>query len=541
VPTAGSAAAGITGAGTGGSASVVSRTAIHLAPYTPEEWGTLASQAPDASDHAARLSTFQPFSERSPALRFTEIRKHGKARAGTLELPHGTVETPVFMPVGTQGSIKGVCAQQVARIPDVNIILGNTYHLGVRPGTDVVHRKGGLHSFMNWPKNLLTDSGGFQMVSLVELAEINEEGVRFKSPVDGSLLLLTPERSVQYQNEIGADILMALDDVCHSMTVGPRVEEAMERSVRWLDRCIAAHKKSDVQNLFGIIQGGLQAPLRLRCLEAMIKRDLPGYAIGGLAGGEDKEEFWRVVDLCTAHLPNDKPRYLMGVGYPVDLLVCVAMGVDMFDCVWPCRTARFGTAIVPDGLLKLNAQSYADDHRVICEGCPCDVCSKWRYPRSFLHQIAGKQPLGCHLLSIHNMGYMAWYMKKMRQSIIDGVFDAFVYENLLLNFPTRRLPAWVFDALAAQGFTFEDTPEGTFVRDAEARAAADVRTAPRERPEGMRDPEAARAAALALAQAAQPVDVALAALQGRGDGAGAATGVEHGQELATTEHKRKNA
>lgn len=355
----------------------------------------------------------------------------------------------------------------------------------------------------------------------------------------------------------------------------------MERSIRWLDRCIAAHKKPDVQNLFGIIQGGLQAPLRRRCLEEMIKRDLPGtshlkklfnktqclavliilhlnlffgksliylvkspylffippigYAIGGLAGGEDKEEFWRVVDLCATHLPSDKPRYLMGVGYPVDLLVCVAMGVDMFDCVWPCRTARFGTAIVPDGLLKLSSTKFAEDHRVLCETCLCDVCSKWKYPRSYLHHIAGKQPLGCHLLSIHNMGYMAHYMKLMRESLLAGRFEAFVRENLALNFADHRLPAWVWDALTAQDFDLAADYEGRngFVRDEGARAAADVRTAPKARPEGMRDPEAAKAAAAAAARAAQPVEVALAALAQRGATAGAATGVEHGSELAT--------
>ncbi len=465
-------------------AGLFSTTASHLSNFSAEEFASIKSDVPEPSTHLSTIANFTPFSERSPALRFTPLRSHGKARAGLLELPHGTVETPVFMPVGTQGTIKGICAKQVEDM-GIKIILGNTYHLGVRPGTDVIHRKGGLHNFMNWNNNLLTDSGGFQMVSLVELAEINEDGVKFKSPVDGSMLLLTPERSIQYQNEIGADIMMALDDVCHSLTVGPRVEEAMERSIRWLDRCIKAHKKPHIQNLFGIIQGGLQEKLRLRCLEAMIKMDLPGYAIGGLAGGEEKRYFWRMVNVCTEHLPVGKPRYLMGVGYPVDLLVCVAMGVDMFDCVWPCRTARFGTAIVPTGLLKLNKSEYANDNRVICDECPCDVCSKYKYPRSMLHLIAGKQALGCHLLTIHNMHYMAHYMKQMRQSLLDGTFEQFVYKHLLLNFPDRNIPSWVYDALMAQDI---DVKGAGFTGNDAVAAAADVHVTQATRREALRDP-----------------------------------------------------
>lgn len=231
-------------------AGLFSTTASHVSEFNADEFGALGPQVALPSTHIDTLAAFKPFSASSPALRYTPLRSHGKARAGLLELPHGPVETPVFMPVGTQGTIKGLCAKQMEAM-GTKLILGNTYHLGVRPGTDVVHRKGGLHSFMNWNNNLLTDSGGFQMVSLVELAEITEEGVKFKSPVDGSMLLLTPERSVQYQNEIGADILMALDDVVHSLTVGPRVEEAMERSVRWLERCKAAHKKPHVQVSLG--------------------------------------------------------------------------------------------------------------------------------------------------------------------------------------------------------------------------------------------------------------------------------------------------
>jgi queuine tRNA-ribosyltransferase len=490
---------------------IASVTASHLSEFNAAEFASRGSQAPKASNHLQTLENFQAYSENSPALRYTPLANCNKARAGRLELPHGVVETPVFMPVGTQGTIKGVCSKQIENM-GIKLILGNTYHLGVRPGTDVVHRKGGLHHFMNWNNNLLTDSGGFQMVSLVDLIEVTEAGVNFKSPIDGSTLLLTPERSIQYQNELGADIMMALDDVISSLTVGPRVEEAMERSIRWLDRCMAAHKRQPVQNLFGIIQGGLDRELRKRCLKAMIARDLPGYAIGGLAGGEDKHQFWNTVDVCTDHLPNHKPRYLMGVGYPVDLLVCVAMGVDMFDCVWPCRTARFGTAIVPEGLLKVHKAQYAADTRVLCDECPCPVCKEHKYPRAYLHHMARTAPLGAHLLTIHNLGYLKHYMSQMRASILEGRFHQFVDKHLRLNFPDAGLPAWVFDALtqnqvpvAAMGFTRSET----------AMAAADVRLPNAVKHTEMVDPSAAEALR-ALAAAALPVDQAMKELEEAG-------------------------
>ena len=278
-------------------------------------------------------------SSHSVALQFKILGTQRRARASTMTLPHGPVDTPVFMPVGTQGTIKGLTSEQVDSL-DCQIILGNTYHLGLRPGADLVAEMGGLHKFMNWKRNLLTDSGGFQMVSLVELATISETGVHFQSPVDGSNMLLTPEKSIGLQNQIGADIMMALDDVVSSLEPDRnRVEIAMHRTIRWIDRCIGAHSRPTEQNLFGIVQGGLDPELRDICLEAMNARSdwLPGYAIGGLAGGEDKHQFWRVVSQCTKKLPPGKPRYLMGVGYPIDLLVCTALGVDMYG--------RFHTAL----------------------------------------------------------------------------------------------------------------------------------------------------------------------------------------------------
>ncbi len=262
------------------------------------------------------------------------------ARATTLTLGHGPLRTPVFMPVGTQGALKGLSSHTLeSPALDNEIILANTYHLALRPGAELLGAVGGLHKFMGWDRNILTDSGGFQMVSLLALAKITEEGVTFQSPVDGSKMLLTPEESMRVQNEIGSDIMMALDDVVSSVTVDDaRFREATHRTLRWIDRCIAAHKRPSEQCLFGIVQGGLDVSpggLRDICLDGMLLRDahLPGYAIGGLAGGESKDAFWRVVLHACQRLPQNKPRYLMGVGYPLDLVVCSALGVDMYDCV----------------------------------------------------------------------------------------------------------------------------------------------------------------------------------------------------------------
>lgn len=261
-----------------------------------------------------------------------------KARVGIITLPHSDVNTPVFMPVGTQGTMKGLFVDQLLNL-DCQIILANTYHLGLRPGIDTLEKAGGLHKFMNWPRALLTDSGGFQMVSLLKLAEITENGVKFESPFDQKITMLTPEHSIEIQNAIGADIMMQLDDVVKTTTTGPRVEEAMERTIRWLDRSLEAHKRVDEQNLFPIVQGGLQPELRKVCAEELTKRDVNGFAVGGLSGGESKDDFWAVVNLCTDMLPREKPKYLMGVGFASDLVVCVALGIDMFDCVFPTRTA----------------------------------------------------------------------------------------------------------------------------------------------------------------------------------------------------------
>jgi tRNA-guanine transglycosylase len=335
------------------------------------------------------------------------------------------------------------------------VILGNTYHLGNRPGPELLTAVGGLHKFMNWNRGMLTDSGGFQMVSLLDLADITEEGVTFQSPTSGERMLLTPERSMQIQNAIGADILMALDDVVSSVHVGPeRFEEATHRTLRWIDRCIGAHTRPTEQNLFAIVQGGLDPRLRKICLDGLAERDasLPGYAIGGLAGGEDKASFWRVVDQCTAALPANKPRYVMGVGYPLDIVVCSCLGADMYDCVYPTRTARFGTALVPAGVMRLKQSCYAADQSPIDPTCTCAVCKT--YSRAYLHAAITREPRASHLVSYHNLHYMMRFTREMRGAITDGSLPEWVrnfVEAQRAQFPKGAVPDWVKEALVASG------------------------------------------------------------------------------------------
>ncbi|KAJ1916508.1 Queuine tRNA-ribosyltransferase catalytic subunit 1 [Tieghemiomyces parasiticus] len=387
-------------------------------------------------------------SSTSPALRFEILARCSttKARVSKLHLPHFTADTPMFMPVGTQGTMKGLTTDQL-RMLDCHVILGNTYHLGHRPGPEILEAAGGLHRFMDWDRGMLTDSGGFQMVSLLKLAEITEDGVEFESPHDGSRMLLTPEKSIELQNSIGADIMMQLDDVVSSLTTGPRVEEAMHRSIRWLDRCQRAHRYPDRQNLFPIIQGGLNPDLRRTCLDAMIARNAPGYAIGGLSGGEEKDQFWRVVTQCTDHLPEAKPRYCMGVGYAEDLVVCSALGVDMYDCVFPTRTARFGHALTRDGGLTLKFSKHGRDYRPIDDACSCYTCQN--FTRAYLAALGTKETVGCHLLSIHNIAFQMRLMRDIRESIMDDSFPAFVRSFMHRYFigAGRPYPEWTVNAL----------------------------------------------------------------------------------------------
>jgi tRNA-guanine transglycosylase len=407
------------------------------------------------------ILSYQPslkffMSTATTALRLEVIAKCNttKARACLLHLPHQTVQLPVFMPVGTQGTIKGLVPRQLKEL-QCEIILGNTYHLGHRPGPDILHNEDGLHSWMHWDRALLTDSGGFQMVSLLDLAEITEEGVMFYSPYDPSQtskMLLTPEESMRLQHAIGADIMMQLDDVTNPLSSEERLEEAMHRSIRWLDRCIQAHiPYSHKQNLFAIIQGGLNLKRRDHCLKEMIARDTPGYAIGGLGGGEDKESFCKVIKYCTDRLPQNKPIYCMGIGYATELVVCVALGVDMFDCVFPTRTARFGHALVPTGDLSLKKKQFAYDMRPIDDNCPCYTCKN--LTRAALHAIITKETVACHYLTIHNIAYQLELMRQMREHIIRGTFPSFVKEFLHKRYTAESIPQWVRDALASVNMT----------------------------------------------------------------------------------------
>ncbi|CEJ90034.1 Putative Queuine tRNA-ribosyltransferase [[Torrubiella] hemipterigena] len=394
----------------------------------------------------------------SPALSFEMVAKCSttRARASHLTLPHGPVQLPMFMPVATQASLKGLTPEQLEQT-GCKLCLNNTYHLGLKPGQETLDAVGGAHKFQGWNHNLLTDSGGFQMVSLLKLATITEEGVRFLSPHDGSPMLLTPEHSISLQNSIGSDIMMQLDDVI--VTTSPdkeRMREAMLRSVRWLDRCIAAHKKPETQNLFCIIQGGLDLDMRRECCEAMVARDTPGIAIGGLSGGEAKDDFCRVVGACTVLLPELKPRYVMGIGYPEDLVVCVALGADMFDCVWPTRTARFGNAITKAGVLNIRNAKYAADFGPIETGCGCMCCRQTEdglgITRAYIHHNASKETVAAHLLTIHNVWYQLNLMREVRQAIIEDRYPAYLAEFFSLRYDNKsEYPSWAVNALKSVG------------------------------------------------------------------------------------------
>ncbi|XP_067001885.1 queuine tRNA-ribosyltransferase catalytic subunit [Anabrus simplex] len=402
------------------------------------------------------MSTCGVSGVRKPALTFKILGKCNKtkARTGLMALPHYEVETPVFMPVGTQGTLKGLLPDQLEKL-DCQIILGNTYHLGTRPGPELIEKAGGLHNFMGWRRALLTDSGGFQMVSLLQLAEIEEEGVKFQSPYDSSqFMMLSPEHSIEIQNSIGADIIMQLDDVVKSTITGPRVEEAMHRTTRWLDRCLKAHKKPETQNIFPIVQGGLDSALRAESARQLTKRDVRGFAIGGLSGGESKDDFWRMVHLSTNILPEDKPRYLMGVGFATDLIVCCALGVDMFDCVFPTRTARFGCALVATGQLNLKHKIYSKDFQSIDEKCGCSTCK--HYTRAYLHSIVTNETVACHLLTVHNVAFQMQLMKSIRESIKVQKFPEFVRSFMLGMFPDKNYPQWIVDALNAVNIKLND-------------------------------------------------------------------------------------
>jgi queuine tRNA-ribosyltransferase catalytic subunit len=397
------------------------------------------------------------FTSESPALCHHINAVCGRARACTIHLPHGPVETPVFMPVGTKGTLKGLSFEEVYEDPALQhqIILANTYHMELQPTTELLKDMGGLHKFMGWKSNLLTDSGGFQMVSLLKLAEITEDGVTFESPFDHNRrLLLRPEDSIRHQLNIGSDIMMALDDVVSSVANDTaRFRLATYRTLRWLDRCISVHTNREQQNLFAIVQGGLDTSLgglREQCLAGFMNRDadIPGYAIGGLAGGESKDEFWRVVNQCCQSLPADKPRYCMGVGYPVDLVVSTALGVDMYDCVYPTRTARFGVALIDNGLLKLKSHECGKEKFVIDFDCACQAC-KNGVMRSQLHDwVKANNTMAAQLLTQHNLVYMKNLTRKMREAIMENRYPEFCKVFINKYYSCGDIPSWIRDALS---------------------------------------------------------------------------------------------
>ena len=351
------------------------------------------------------------------------------ARAGVLHTPHGKIETPVFMPVGTQATVKTLDQHDLIEA-QAQIILGNAYHLYLRPGHELIDRMGGLHQFMNWSRPILTDSGGFQVFSLGDLNKISEEGVRFQSHLDGSSHLFTPESVMEIEHGLGADIIMAFDECTPYPCERDYAEKSMRRTLRWAERCIKRHQELSAQRthrppqaLFGIVQGSVYPNLRRTCAQELIQMDLPGYAIGGLAVGEPRDSMFGVIRETTPLLPNGKPRYLMGVGLPNDLVDAVGAGADMFDCVVPTRNARNGTVFARNGRLRLKNAAHAEDPQPLESDCACKTCS--HYSRAYLrHLFKTNEVLGMHLATFHNVFFFQQLMRDMRDAIISGHFAA---------------------------------------------------------------------------------------------------------------------
>jgi queuine tRNA-ribosyltransferase len=344
----------------------------------------------------------------------------GAARAGVLTTPHGSVPTPLFMPVATMAGVKGVEIERV-REAGAGMVLGNAYHLHLRPGEAVVEQGGGLARFMGWNGPTLTDSGGFQVFSLAQQVKVTEEGAFFRSHVDGAAVAFTPEASMRIQERIGADIAMQLDHVVALPNERKIVEDAMRRSLRWADRCRAAHTRSD-QAVFAIVQGGLDAELRQESAERLRAMDFPGYAVGGLSVGEGPEAMDATLRVTTPHLPSDKPRYLMGVGQPRDIIEAVAAGIDMFDCVLPTRCGRTGLAYSFNGLVRIKNARYATEQQPLEEGCPCVAC---RHSTSYIrHLFLAGEMLGPILASIHNLTFYQRLIARLRAAIVAGEFAA---------------------------------------------------------------------------------------------------------------------
>ena len=364
-------------------------------------------------------------------MKFELLNTSGKARLGKLNFDRGIVNTPAFMPVGTYGTVKAMTVEEVKEL-GAEIILGNTFHLSITPSTDVIEAHGDLHDFMNWSGPILTDSGGFQVFSLGKMRKITEEGVSFRSPKDGSSIFMGPEESMQIQKKLGSDIVMIFDDCTPYPAEKSEVDQSMQLSLRWAKRSLMEHQRLKNKNaLFGIIQGGMHKDLRIQSAESLIEMNFDGYAIGGLSVGEPKEEMMKVLDFLPEHMPTDKPRYLMGVGTPLDLVEGVAMGVDMFDCVMPSRNARNGYLFTSEGVVKIRNAKYKLDTGPLDPNCSCNTCK--HYSRSYLHHLQKtNEILGSRLNTFHNLYYYQDLMRSIRESLKSNTFDVF-RENFLAS------------------------------------------------------------------------------------------------------------
>ncbi|GGE27257.1 queuine tRNA-ribosyltransferase [Marinithermofilum abyssi] len=352
-----------------------------------------------------------------------KICKQTGARLGRLHTPHGTIDTPVFMPVGTQATVKTMSPEELKEMGS-GIILSNTYHLFLRPGHEIVKEAGGLHGFINWDRAILTDSGGFQVFSLSDLRKIEEEGVSFRSHLSGQPLFISPEKSIEIQNALGADIIMAFDECPPYPAERRYVRDSMDRTHRWLKRCVGAHQRPEDQALFGIVQGGMYKDLRQESAKQITSVELPGYAIGGLSVGESKDLMYEMLEVTTPLLPQNKPRYLMGVGSPDALVEGVIRGVDMFDCVLPTRIARNGTTMTSQGRVVVRNAKYARDFTPLDPECDCYTCRN--YSRAYLrHLIKADETFGIRLTTYHNLYFLLRLMEQIRQAILEDRLQDF--------------------------------------------------------------------------------------------------------------------
>ena len=360
------------------------------------------------------------------ALKYEILKKAGKARLGKLHTKHGVVDTPAFMPVGTCGTVKGMMPESVAAT-GAQILLGNTYHLMLRPGEDLVEKMGGLHKFMNWDKPILTDSGGFQVMSLTGLRKLTEEGVTFKSHIDGKKFFLTPERSMDIQHKLDSNVTMCLDECTPFPATYEQCKTSMEMSMRWAKRSKDAFIDRDGYGIFGIQQGSVFEDLRKRSADNLKEIGFDGYAIGGLAVGEGQEEMFKVLDFAPDMLPEESPRYLMGVGKPDDIVGAVLRGVDMFDCVMPTRSGRTAQAFTKYGSINIRNSRHKEDHRPLEDGCDCPLCSN--YSRAYIHHLQKcNEILAVMLLTWHNIAYYQRLTKGLRDAIASDTLDAYVKE-----------------------------------------------------------------------------------------------------------------